>query len=211
MLISNGSADTNLSVWRQTVTVATNKVYAFSGWVASWGGCPTWVDTNAPAMRIIINGTQYGGSVQAQPRAGVWQSFTTLWNSGSSTEAVIEVRLQTTSGIGNDIALDDLSFESLTDIRILTTTSSVSDVAVADSGADAQKTSRLTTIAIYRSVDIEWQSVPNRVYQVQWASSIPSDTWFNLGSPTLARGPKTSVTDRMLMHDKRFYRVLCLE
>ena len=66
-------------------------------------------------------------------------------------------------------------------------------------------------VTIYRSVDVEWQSVSNRLYQVQWAPSVSSETWFSLGAPVRSLGQTTSITDRVLAWDQRFYRVLSLQ
>lgn len=208
MLVANGSGDSKLTIWKTAVTVSTNKVYAFSGWAASWGGHPTFVDSNAPAMRIFINGTQQGGSVQTPHQAGIWQNFTALWNSESSKSAVIEVRLQTTSAIGNDIALDDLSFNPLTASEFASfTTRTINE----PTSPKTITTNQAPTVSIYRAVEIEWQSVSNRLYQLQWSSSLPSETWFNLGPPTLASSTNSSAFDRVLLEEKKFYRILSLE
>lgn len=187
MLVANGSSDSTNVVWSQTVTVATNRTYAFSGWGATWGHfAGEDFDPAPPAMRILINGTQAGDAVQLIAKNGQWRSFTALWNSQSSTQAVIEIRLATTALVGNDIALDDFDFSSLS-------------------------TDQFASVSIYRSVEIDWESVPNRFYQVQCASSLAPSTWFNLGPPVLATATNSSISDRVLSWDKKFYRVLTFE
>jgi hypothetical protein len=52
---------------------------------------------------------------------------------------VIQIRLATTAFDGNDIALDDFNFAKLT-------------------------TNQFASASIYRSVEVEWQSVSNRLY-----------------------------------------------
>ena len=187
MLVANGSPNTNDIVWSQTVPVATNHTYAFSGWAATWGHFAGQdFDPAPPAMRIFVNGIQRGGAVQLQAKNGQWQSFTALWDSQSSTQAVIQIRLATTASAGNDIALDDFSFATLA-------------------------TNQFALVTIYRSVEVQWQSVSNRLYQVQWTPTLPSDTWFNLGSPILATETNTSAWDRVLTWENHFYRVLSVE
>jgi hypothetical protein len=187
MLVANGSTNSADVVFSQIVSVATNRTYVFAGWGTTWGHLPNQdFDPAPPAMRIVINGRQQGGAVQLQSKNGLWQSFTALWDSQSSTQAIIQIRLATTASQGNDIALDDFSLTAIT-------------------------TNEFASITIYRSVEVEWQSVSNHVYQVQWAASIDSDSWFNLGAPTLATGTSTSAWDRVLASEKRFYRVLSLE
>jgi len=187
MLVANGSSDSSDVVWSQTVPVATNRTYAFSGWGATWGhGSGQDFDPASPTIRIYFNGTQHSAVVQLRAANGQWQSFSVLWDAGSSTQAIIQIRLATTASIGNDIALDDLSLFTLT-------------------------TNQFGSLNIQRAVDLEWPSVSNRLYQVQWASSVQSETWSNLGAPVLARGTNTSFTDRVSVWDTRFYRLLSLE
>jgi hypothetical protein len=187
MLVANGSSDSTNVVWSQTVGVATNRAYAFSGWGATWGHIGGQdFDPAPPAMRIFVNGAQTGEAVQLIAKNGQWQSFTALWDSQSATQAIIEIRLATTALVGNDIALDDFSFASLS-------------------------TDHFASISIYRSVEIDWESVSNRFYQVQCASSLAPSTWFNLGPPVLATATNSSISDRVLSWDKKFYRVLTFE
>jgi len=187
MLVANGSSDSSNVVWSQTVTVATDRTYAFSGWGATWGHLEGQdFDPAPPAMRIFINGTQTGDAVQLIAKNGQWRSFTALWDSQSSTLATIEIRLATTAFVGNDIALDDFSFASLS-------------------------AEHYAPVSIYRSVDVDWPSISNRFYQVQCASSLAPSTWFNLGPPVLATGTNGRISDRLLSWDKKFYRVLIFE
>jgi hypothetical protein len=187
MLVANGSSDSTNVVWSQTVSVATNRTYAFSGWGATWGHfAGEDFDPAPPAMRIHINGTQAGDAVQLIAKNGQWRNFTALWNSQSSTQAVIEIRLSTTALVGNDIALDDFGFASLS-------------------------TDLFASPSVFRAIEISWQTLSNNFYQVQCASSLAPGTWFNLGSPVLARDTNSSFFDRVLSSEKKFYRVLTFE
>jgi hypothetical protein len=179
MLIVNGGANPAQIVWSETVNVTPNTSYALSGWAADiFSG----TDPAPPNLTFTINGVQVGNPVQIQPSNFVWQSFTTLWNSQSSTQAVIDVVDLTTIAYGNDFALDDLVFAPLS-------------------------TNSTTLASIYRSVEINWSSISNVTYQVQWTPSLPASNWFNLGNPVTAIGTNTSVWDRVGW-GQRFYQVL---
>jgi len=90
-------------VWSQTVEV-TSGSYNFSVWVASCHGA-------SPAqLQFLINGISVG-TFTASSTTGLWQEFTTTWNSNSNW-ATIQVVDLNTAAYGNDFALDDLSFTS---------------------------------------------------------------------------------------------------
>ncbi len=187
MLVLNGSSDTSLAMWSEVVSVKTNTTYAFSGWTATWGHVVGGdYDESPPLVLIFVNGVQQGGAVQTISKNGQWQNFTALWDSQSSTQAVIQVRDANPAEGGNDLALDDLRFLQL-------------------------KTNRLVNVAIYRSVEISWESVSNQQYQAQWAPALSANTWFDLGPAVRAQGTNSSAYDRVLMWDNRFYRVLSFE
>ncbi|MGA2683746.1 MAG: hypothetical protein ABSF51_01710 [Verrucomicrobiota bacterium] len=128
MLAMNGSRDTNAVVWSETVSVSPDTTYLFSGWSASWGDDGHSFDPSPAMIRVLINGQQYAGDVRSATTNGLWQSFTTVWHSQSSTQAVIEIRDENTEWSGNDFALDDLSFVSLS-------TQQTSSVVVSSSGS----------------------------------------------------------------------------
>ena len=185
MLAVNGGSNPAQIVWSETMNVTTNSTYALSGWGASWGGSGG-VDTSAAQLVFYINGIQQGSPVQIPAQNATWQSFTTLWNSQSSTQAVIEIRDLVTVAGGNDFALDDLNFATL------------------------NTNSTITAAAIYRSVEINWASTSNVTYQVQWTPSLPAANWFNLGNPVTAVSTNTSTWDRVAS-GARFYRVLVFQ
>ncbi|MDA1277521.1 MAG: LamG domain-containing protein, partial [Verrucomicrobia bacterium] len=68
--------------------------------------------THSSTRRAIsINGSPITPSIQLSNPPGKWQYFGTTWNSGASSSATIELRIETIEQGGNDPALDDLSFE----------------------------------------------------------------------------------------------------
>ncbi len=116
-LALNGSTDTNAVVWRETVSVSPDTDYVFSGWGASWGDTGHDFDPSPAVLRIVINGQQYAADVRLATTNGLWQSFATVWHSQSSKQAVIEIHDENTEWLGNDFALDDLSFGPLCTTR----------------------------------------------------------------------------------------------
>lgn len=104
MLLVNGSAQANVQVWSQTITVTPNTNYAFSAWLQH-------ITTINPArLQFSINGNTIGNIFQANSTNCIWDQFYTVWNSGNYTTATISVVNQNTVFSGNDFALDDISF-----------------------------------------------------------------------------------------------------
>jgi len=60
------------------------------------------------------------------------------------------------------------------------------------------------------SVQVAWNTETNRSYQLQYSSSLTSNTWMNLGAPVSGTGTNVSVIDTVLGEPRRFYRVLPL-
>ena len=62
-------------------------------------------------------------------------------------------------------------------------------------------------MGIYTAIEVTWQSVSGTNYQVQWASSLDTNTWYDLGSPITGTGGEMSVFDSIRSVIRRFYRV----
>jgi len=107
-------------------------------------------------------------------------------------------------GIGINSEYGDYKFTGVIDeVRIYNHALSQAEVtALAEVKPD-------TTLAIAQGVAVTWNSVTNMLYQVQWASSLDSNTWFNLGSPVVGNGITNLLFDP-LQSSNRFYRVLPL-
>jgi len=56
-------------------------------------------------------------------------------------------------------------------------------------------------------IDLCWNSISNKTYQVQYRSDLTTNMWTNLGAPVLSTGPATCVTDSVRGQERRFYRV----
>jgi|GEM_PF-2354978 len=110
MLVANGAGDTNRVLWSQTIGVATNRTYEFSGWASSWANSP---DPNPSRIGVRINGAAVGTAFQLSSQSALWQNFSVLWSSRTSAVAVVEIRLETAAASGNDAAFDDLRFTEI--------------------------------------------------------------------------------------------------
>jgi hypothetical protein len=61
------------------------------------------------------------------------------------------------------------------------------------------------------SVAVRWNSLSNKQYQVQYASTLEPTVWFDLGSPVQGTGTNNVVFDFILdAQQQRFYRVIVL-
>jgi len=107
MLIVNGAATANVTVWTQNINILPNTNYVFSTWATS-------VNPASPAiLQFSINGSPLGSTINLSSTLadGVWQYFTTTWNSGSNSGTLpIALVNQNTSSGGNDFAVDDIVF-----------------------------------------------------------------------------------------------------
>ncbi len=102
-MIVNG-ADPNLVVWRETVSVTPNTDYAFGVWLS------TLITVNTSKVRFSINGVQIGQIFNAPAETGVWEQVFSIWNSGASSTATIEIVDIFDQASGNDFGIDDIFF-----------------------------------------------------------------------------------------------------
>ncbi|WP_214073559.1 hypothetical protein [Mucilaginibacter sp. dw_454] len=105
MLIVNGAATANVTVWTQNINVQPNTDYVFSVWVTS-------VNPQNPAqLQFSIDGVPLGATISPSSNDGNWQYFTTTWNSGNRSGSLpIALVNQNIAASGNDFAVDDIVF-----------------------------------------------------------------------------------------------------
>ena len=101
MMISGFSGVAN--VWSQKVSLQPNTNYLFSGWIQSLSG------SNPATLNTAINGAILGNNISASASTCTWTSFSTVWNSGDSTNASLSLTSQGGTN-GSLFALDDISF-----------------------------------------------------------------------------------------------------
>jgi len=106
MMVVDGAISGNSIVWRQNVVVEPQKNYTFQYHGQS-------VDPVNPAvLQVRINGLPISTDTLSNVTCS-WQAYSVTWNSGNDTVATIEMVNLNQAGIGNDFALDDLSFFTL--------------------------------------------------------------------------------------------------
>lgn len=103
MMVVNGSTGEKSTFWRQTVDVETNHTYVFEFYAAS-------VYPDSPALlALYVNGEEVG-TLQLTDKTKTWEKASATWQSRDKTEAKLEIRLKTTAYVGNDFAIDDITF-----------------------------------------------------------------------------------------------------
>ncbi|PZR30030.1 MAG: hypothetical protein DI535_00580 [Citrobacter freundii] len=107
MMMVNGSPQIDAVVWKQTIPVSPDTEYAFSTWIQ------TLVAQNPASLEFRINGKDLKQPINAPAQLCQWSVFYARWNSGSATTAEIAIINKNTQLIGNDFALDDISFATL--------------------------------------------------------------------------------------------------
>ena len=63
------------------------------------------------------------------------------------------------------------------------------------------------TLSVFPAAEICWASKTNLLYQVQWATSLPSTNWTGLGPPKQGTGAEICIFDSTRAAARRFYRV----
>lgn len=104
MLIVNGAATANVTVWSQSITVSANTDYVFSVWVTSA------TSGNPAQLQFSIAGSPLGSIITPSDTVGSWQYFTTTWTSGTAGTYPIALVNQNIIANGNDFAVDDIVF-----------------------------------------------------------------------------------------------------
>jgi hypothetical protein len=65
-------------------------------------------------------------------------------------------------------------------------------------------------MTIQPAVEVSWTTQTTNRYQVQWASSVNTSNWFNLGTEMQGTGSTNHVFDSTQGNDRKFYRVITL-
>jgi hypothetical protein len=99
----DGSPVAHSTFWSETVTLAANTEYSFSGWIHMVSASST------PTIQLLGNSTAIGSTFTAQLSPAIWQNFTETFNSGSATSITFDLVDLNLKGLGNDFAIDDLS------------------------------------------------------------------------------------------------------
>jgi hypothetical protein len=65
-----------------------------------------------------------------------------------------------------------------------------------------------TVSASVACLDVCWDSLTNRLYQVQYRSTLTTNQWADLGNPVTGNGGTNCITDTVRGELRRFYRVV---
>lgn len=178
MLIVDGSATAGRVFWRQTVSVATNTSYVFSAWALKFES------QSPPILYFTVNGRQQGTFHVLPLTPSGWQGYGAVWNAGTTNTALLELRLQSTAGGGNNLAVDDIAFIPYT-------------------------SAPLPAATVESAVQIAWPSDPGIPYQVQWRSALETNiTWLPLGGLVTGDGAVQYFCDPLGTNQGRFYRIV---
>lgn len=106
MMVLDGAVSGNNPFWKQTIAVEKNKNYTFSYFAQS-------VTASNPAqISVSLNGNATGIDTLSTSTCS-WEEYSYSWFSGNDSSITIVLTDLETSAIGNDFALDDLSFSTL--------------------------------------------------------------------------------------------------
>ncbi len=155
MMLVNGNPAPDLKVWSETITVKPNTNYAFSAWLQPIFG------VNPASLQFYINGKTIGNIFNAELPTCNWKQFFVTWNSGDTDKADISIINKNIEVLGNDFALDDISFAEVS-IKYDSVNIQVDSVAV--------KVSPNTSICAGSSVQIQATVSPYSTFI--WSPSV---------------------------------------
>lgn len=136
MMVVDGATILNENVWCQTIDVFPGRTYDFSAWITN-------VHPTEPSeLQFSINGALLGNSLPIDEALCVWEEFSAQWYVDCEPSATICITNQSTIAIGNDFAIDDISFtfseavytDTFT-VIVLPTSSSEIDTMVCENGS----------------------------------------------------------------------------
>jgi hypothetical protein len=96
--------------WQQTVNVTAVTNYSYSAWFNNLVR-PTknYAD---PQMALFVGNTQIAGPLNLPENPDQWVRLCGTWTAMSSGPVVLSIRMLATTSIGNDVAIDDVSFKA---------------------------------------------------------------------------------------------------
>ena len=106
MMVLDGAVSGNNPFWKQTIAVEKNKNYTFSYFAQSLTA------SNPAQISVSLNGIATGIDTLSTSTC-IWEEYSYSWFSGNDSTITIVLTDLETSAIGNDFALDDLSFSTL--------------------------------------------------------------------------------------------------
>lgn len=96
--------------WQQTVTVTAGTNYSFYAWFNNLV-IPTKNHAD-PQMALFVGNTQIAGPLNLPETPDQWIRLCGTWTAMASGPAVLSIQMLATTSIGNDVAIDDVSFRA---------------------------------------------------------------------------------------------------
>ncbi|MDO8366253.1 MAG: LamG-like jellyroll fold domain-containing protein [Saprospiraceae bacterium] len=94
--------------WEQTVNVTAGSTYAYSAWFNNLV-IPT-KNYDDPQMALFVGSTQVAVSAVLAESPDKWIWLCGIWTATTTGPVVLSIRMLATADIGNDVAIDDISF-----------------------------------------------------------------------------------------------------
>ena len=154
MMVVNGAPIANQKIWCQNIAVNPNTDYAFGTWITS-------VHPNNPAvLQFSINSVLLGSPFTATSTTCNWQQFYEVWNSGANTNAEICIVNQNTIKLGNDFAIDDISFAPLCENidSVVVTVKPIPEITINPDTICAGETATLTATSNIPGTTFVWSN-----------------------------------------------------
>jgi hypothetical protein len=93
---------------------------------------------------------------------------------------------------------------------------------VTDNGVPAFSASRMFTVIVLlppqakisrsgNNVSLSFDTIPGRMYSVEYKNDLNAGSWTPLGTPVVAAGTSLSVNDTITSSPQRFYRIVQLD
>ncbi len=96
--------------WQQTVNVTAGTNYAFSAWFDNLV-IPT-KNYDDPQVALFVDNTSIAGPLSFAEIPDQWIRLCGTWTANATGTAVLSIRVLATTSIGNDFAVDDVSFRA---------------------------------------------------------------------------------------------------
>jgi hypothetical protein len=110
MLVIDGSPNAPSIAWQQTVNVTAGVKYSFSAWFNNLVRPP--FDYGDPQVALFVGNTQISGTLTLPETPDQWVYLCDTFLATSTGPVVLSIRVLSSHAIGNDLAIDDVSFKA---------------------------------------------------------------------------------------------------
>ncbi len=110
MLVIDGSPNAPSIAWQQTVNVTAGVKYSFSAWFNNLVRPP--FDFSDPQVALFVGNTQISGTLTLPETPDQWVYLCDTFLATSTGPVALSIRVLSSDGGGNDLAIDDVSFKA---------------------------------------------------------------------------------------------------